>query len=755
MRPNLCNKVLGGCRLEVLLGRGGMGDVYKAHHLNLDIPVAVKILDSELASSSGFIERFIMEARAAARLDSPYIVRVIQVGEEKGIYFIQMEFVEGESLGQKLKREASGLDIGLTLQLSYQIASGLMTAHQSNIIHRDVKPENILLNNKGQAKITDFGLAKCMQIASHLTSSGQILGTPYYLSPEQCMGKDSDARSDIYSLGISVYYMLTGKLPFQGENPMSVALSRLHTDPTLPTTLRHDIPKDVEALTMKMMARFPEDRYPDAIALIKDIVKLLQQYGQPSEGQDSTIAPFLTILRVPAQENEKPTALAIPTETCVLPKAKPKPESSRRKTLPLPEPEKEETEENLPKTLSDIQQLEEAEQKALAASWEEDKNSATEEEDAKAEAKQKALAASWEEYKNSPAEEEEWEVIATSQPGQAKGKTAAKQKNITTDSSHRMREFKSKLTGHLKAVWQKLPKKPTLPKLKSLLTKGVCACREQVKAYGCNLHLQKAEKMRQEGHVVAAIAYLKENIPPTKWCRAVEEKVKSLQSQSADMENRVVKLLHQCEKEISETILQKILEDWENSLPILLELLRTHKGWRLRATAAAVLGRCGDKAERAIPMLSGMLKEDNPLVSAAAAEALGRIGAAAAIPELALKLKAWDWRVRLAAAKALSRIAAPALPALQEALKSRVGLVRESAAYALGEMGDEASDAIPALIQTLKDKVWWVRKSAAEALGKMGPAALPAVPILTQVLQDEDWRIRRSIETVLKKIKHE
>jgi serine/threonine protein kinase len=302
MEQDFANKIIGGCRLETLLGRGGMGSVYKAHHLNLDIPIAVKFLDKGLANSQELIDRFILEARAAARLDSPYIVRVFQVGAEENLYFIQMEFVEGESLAQKLKREAP-LPLETALLYLYQISMGLAAAHQANIVHRDIKPENILISsNKGLLKITDFGLAKSLQSSANLTRSGEILGTPYYLSPEQCEGGSTDARSDIYSLGVTFFYMLTGKLPFQGETPIGIAVARLRFDPPLPRGLRPDIPEDVEKMIMKMMARAPEGRYSSMEPILQEIVDMMPRYGVTFPRQATVAMPMMPL---PASQDTK------------------------------------------------------------------------------------------------------------------------------------------------------------------------------------------------------------------------------------------------------------------------------------------------------------------------------------------------------------------------------------------------------------------------------------------------------------------
>ncbi|WP_372371535.1 protein kinase [Candidatus Uabimicrobium sp. HlEnr_7] len=276
---DLIGQVLGGCRINTLLGKGGMGYVFLAHHLNLDIPIALKLLNSTMTSSPELVERFILEARAAAKLDSNNIVRVMQVGEEKGFYYIQMEYIEGESLAKYLKRNIP-LEIPLALHFLKQIASGLHDAHLENIVHRDIKPDNVLINKKGTLKIADFGLVKVTESDNNLTATGQVLGTPYYISPEQCEGKAVDCRSDIYSLGIVMYYMLTGHLPFEGESSLVIVISRLQKDPPLMSEYRKDIPAEINKFVLTMMQRKPEDRQQNAETLLEQINNLINQFAQ-------------------------------------------------------------------------------------------------------------------------------------------------------------------------------------------------------------------------------------------------------------------------------------------------------------------------------------------------------------------------------------------------------------------------------------------------------------------------------------------
>lgn len=278
-QAELIGQIIGGCRIETLLGKGGMGYVFLAHHLNLDIPIALKLMNINMSSSPELIERFILEARAAAKLDSGNIVRVMQVGQEHGFYYIQMEYVEGESLASYLKRNIP-LDIPLALHFLKQIATGLRDAHIENIIHRDIKPDNVLINRKGVLKIADFGLVKIEESDNNLTATGQVLGTPYYISPEQCEGKQIDFRSDIYSLGIVMYYMLTAHLPFQGDSSLVIVVSRLQNDPPPLSQYREDIPVPVQQLVEKMMHRNPQNRHESTEELIDHIDELIEHHTQ-------------------------------------------------------------------------------------------------------------------------------------------------------------------------------------------------------------------------------------------------------------------------------------------------------------------------------------------------------------------------------------------------------------------------------------------------------------------------------------------
>ncbi|MCU0723929.1 MAG: serine/threonine protein kinase, partial [Planctomycetes bacterium] len=249
---NRIGTVLGGCRLERIIGRGGMGVVFEGHHVALDKKVAVKILPPEMAARAEFLKRFLREAQSAARLEHPHIVQVMNVGGEGGDHFIVMQLVEGESLAQRVEREGP-LPPPEACRLLLQCASALGFAHAKGIVHRDVKPDNILLTPERDARMTDFGLAGRIDQRSSISTPDSILGTPYFISPEQCRGEAADARSDVYSLGAAFYYVLTATFPFQGDTAMATLLKHLNEPLIPPRLVAEGIPRELSDLVERMM----------------------------------------------------------------------------------------------------------------------------------------------------------------------------------------------------------------------------------------------------------------------------------------------------------------------------------------------------------------------------------------------------------------------------------------------------------------------------------------------------------------------
>ncbi len=254
------------------LGQGGMGAVYKARQESMDRTVAIKVLPRNLAKNQEFIERFLREARAAGRLGHPNIVAGIDAGFADGYYYFAMEYVEARNLGDRL--DEGSLDEDEVIRIGKQMAEALDHAHAANIVHRDVKPENILVTLGGQAKLCDLGLARSTGEDMRITQAGMTVGTPYYVSPEQVQGKEPDIRADIYSLGATLYHLVTGQPPFDGETPMAVMLKHLNETPPSPRDVRPTgVSPALEAIILKMMARHQENRYQTMDQVASDLHK--------------------------------------------------------------------------------------------------------------------------------------------------------------------------------------------------------------------------------------------------------------------------------------------------------------------------------------------------------------------------------------------------------------------------------------------------------------------------------------------------
>ena len=265
----LVGQSFGKCRLISLIGKGGMGSVYLAEHLFLKRRVAIKILSRDLSSDPEELARFEKEAIAAARLDHENIVTIHDVDEENGRLFIVMEVVEGEDLDVYLRRKGA-LPVRRATEIVREVARALEHAHAAGVVHRDIKPGNILIGRKGEIKITDFGLA---QDVGHKEqhSGAYVLGTPFYVSPEQAQGLPADGRSDLYSLGVTFYQMLTGRRPFEGRSPDSVVRKHLEKPRPSARLKRPALARPIDAIVRKMMAIRPDGRYASARDLLKDL----------------------------------------------------------------------------------------------------------------------------------------------------------------------------------------------------------------------------------------------------------------------------------------------------------------------------------------------------------------------------------------------------------------------------------------------------------------------------------------------------
>ena len=254
------------------IGRGGMADVFSARDLLLDRQVAMKVLFPEFAVDENFVERFRREAQSAANLSHPNIVSVYDWGKFEGTYFIAMEEVQGQTLADVLKanKQLTAKQAG---EIAGEVAAALGFAHDGGLAHRDIKPANILIGSNGQVKVADFGIARAMNAPTedNLTQVGSVMGTATYFSPEQAQGAQPDPRSDLYSLGIVMYEMVSGKPPFSGENPVSIAYKQVHDAPQPLVQLIADVPRPFEAIVAKLLAKDPKLRYPSANALRDDL----------------------------------------------------------------------------------------------------------------------------------------------------------------------------------------------------------------------------------------------------------------------------------------------------------------------------------------------------------------------------------------------------------------------------------------------------------------------------------------------------
>ena len=275
-------RLIGDYRIEVELGRGGMGIVFRAINVRVGSTVALKLLRFAPGESAERLRRFENEARAAAALNHPHIINVIDVGQVGDLYYLAMEYIEGQSLSDKIAQRP--MDPQQAVRITLDVCSALEFAHEAGVIHRDIKPSNILIEHTGRAQLMDFGLARSLGDADggkKLTEAGSILGTVHYMSPEQALGQShvADSRSDLYSLGAVMYEMATGRPPFDGQTPLEVVQKVAQDDPVRPRLLRSSLDRDLEIIILKAMEKDPARRYRSAAALGEDLWRY--QAGEP------------------------------------------------------------------------------------------------------------------------------------------------------------------------------------------------------------------------------------------------------------------------------------------------------------------------------------------------------------------------------------------------------------------------------------------------------------------------------------------
>ncbi len=284
---------LGAFRILHQIGEGGMAKVFKAYQPSMERYVALKVLPSHYASDPQFIERFNREARTIARLEHRHILPVYDFGEQEGVTFLAMRLVEGGTLKELLSK--GRLTLHDTLELINQICSALDYAHRHNVVHRDIKPSNVMLDSEGAVYLTDFGIAKVLEAAGDLTASGTAIGTPAYMAPEQAMGNKVDGRTDLYALGVVLYEMVVGKVPFHADTPMAVLMAHIHEPLPLPRDQDSKIPEAVEAVIIKAVAKDPADRYQTA----NEMAQALRQaiYTSAPEFVETTLLNLIQEVR--------------------------------------------------------------------------------------------------------------------------------------------------------------------------------------------------------------------------------------------------------------------------------------------------------------------------------------------------------------------------------------------------------------------------------------------------------------------------
>jgi eukaryotic-like serine/threonine-protein kinase len=313
--PQPGDLIAGRYELEELVGSGGMSSVFRAHDLQLDRRVAIKILHERYLDDPEYVERFRREARAVAQLSHPNIVTVIDRGVEEGRQYIVFEHVDGENLKELVVRNGR-LPVRHAVELALAVADGLAFAHARGLVHRDVKPQNVLLSREGEVKVTDFGIARSLDVEHGVTQTGTVLGTGEYLAPEQASGRPVSAATDVYSLGVVLWELLTGDVPFSGESFVAVALRHVNEPPPRLRDQRPDVPPRLEAAVERALAKDPARRFPTMAAFASELRACLAELERGAAPEDDAAltlinAPVPAARPAPPVRRRRPVALYV------------------------------------------------------------------------------------------------------------------------------------------------------------------------------------------------------------------------------------------------------------------------------------------------------------------------------------------------------------------------------------------------------------------------------------------------------------
>ncbi len=313
--PELIGKTLGPYRIVEQIGLGGMATVYKAYQPSMDRYVALKVLSTHLTQDPTFVKRFLQEAKVIAKLEHVHILPVHDHGQEDGYLYLVMRFIQAGTLKDRLR--GGPLSLGEVHRIVTQVGSALEYAHQEGVVHRDIKPSNVLIDPQGDCYLTDFGIAKMVEGTLGLTGSG-IIGTPHYMAPEQSQSLKVDHRADIYAMGVVVYEMVTGRVPFDAETPFAVVMKHVTEPLPLPRNIRPDLPEAVERVILRALAKDPADRYQS----MRDLVTALDQAvsGAPAAMRTAVTPPRATQRSTLVEEAEaEPTAVVPGPATAAAP----------------------------------------------------------------------------------------------------------------------------------------------------------------------------------------------------------------------------------------------------------------------------------------------------------------------------------------------------------------------------------------------------------------------------------------------------